>query len=292
VRIDLHTHSSYSDGTDPPAGLVTKAGGAGLAVVALTDHDTFDGWDEAKDAAERVGIGLVPGAEVSCRLGMSSVHMLAYLPDPTDGPLQDMLERIRDGRNGRVPLIVERLRRHGLDITVEAVAAQSAAATSLGRPHVADAMVVAGYVRDRTEAFDRWLGEGKPAYVTRYAPEPTEVVTRIVAAGGVPVLAHPRGRASRALLSDEVIGHLADAGLAGVEVDHRDHDEDARTDLRAIAAGLDLVVTGGSDYHGSGKTGHDLGCCTTDPAAFDRLLDRARDNAERAERATPDAYLP
>lgn len=292
MRIDLHTHSTCSDGTDSPADLVAAASGADLNVVALTDHDTFAGWDEARDAAARLEIGLVLGAEVSCRLAGTSVHMLAYLPDPTDGPLQEMLERIREGRNGRVPLIVERLRRHGIAITVNAVAAQSHAATSLGRPHIADAMIAAGYVRDRTEAFDRWLAEGKPAYVTRYAPEPTEVVTRIVAAGGVPVLAHARGRASRDLLTDDVIGQLAETGLAGIEVDHRDHDEAVRRELRGLAAGLDLVVTGSSDYHGHGKSAHDLGCCTTEPAELERLLIRAGDNAERAGRTVPVAFLP
>lgn len=307
MRIDLHTHSNCSDGIDPPAALVAAASAARLSVFALTDHDTFAGWDDALGAAVRLGVGLVRGAEVSCRWRDASVHMLAYLPDPDDAALQAMLERIRAGRDERVPRMVQRLRDLGVDLTVEAVAAQSRAAKSLGRPHVADALVAAGHVADRREAFDRWLGEGKPAYVTRYAPSPTEVIERITAAGGAPVLAHPRGRASAPVLTDAVVADLAAAGLAGIEVDHRDHEEGVRQDLRALAAVLDLVVTGSSDYHGTGKrvsqggagrgtpsraVRHDLGCCTTGEAEFARLLDRARTNALRSGRTCPEPYLP
>ncbi len=292
MRIDLHTHSSCSDGTDPPAVLVANAAAAGIDVLGLTDHDTFAGWDDALAEAERRRIGLVVGAEISCRLGAASVHMLAYLPDPADPVLLSLLQRIREGRNARVPLIVERLRALGVDLTTDAVAAQSRAATSLGRPHVADALVAAGYVADRREAFDRWLSEGRPAYVTRYAPEPDEVIACVVAAGGAPVLAHPRGRASRHVLTDELIGRLADAGLVGVEVDHRDHSDVVRQALRGLARDLDLVVTGSSDHHGAGKDGHDLGCCTTDDGEFARLLERARAIADRSGHATPDPYLP
>ncbi|WP_020580208.1 PHP domain-containing protein [Actinopolymorpha alba] len=292
MRIDLHTHSSCSDGTDSPAALVRAAAAAGLDVLGLTDHDTFAGWDEARAEAEQCGIGFVPGAEVSCRLAGTSVHLLAYLPDPTDAELSSMLERIREGRNARVPHILERLKSLGIELTPEDVAATSRAATSLGRPHVADALVAAGYAADRREAFDRWLSEGKPAYVTRYAPEPAEVMGRVVAAGGASVLAHPRGRRSRYVLTDSVIGELADAGLAGLEVDHLDHDDAVRQELRGLARDLDLVVTGSSDHHGAGKNDHDLGCCTTDEGEFARLLERARANAERSGRATPEPFLP
>jgi predicted metal-dependent phosphoesterase TrpH len=292
VRIDLHTHSSCSDGTDPPATLVARAAAAGVDVLGLTDHDTFDGWDEAVDEAERRGIGLIRGAEISCRLHGGSVHLLAYLPDPDDERLTAELARIRAGRDARVPLILDRLRAHGIDLDVAAVAAQSKDATSLGRPHIADALVAAGYVADRREAFDRWLGEGRPGFVTRYAPHPRVVVERVVDAGGVPVLAHPRGRHSRHLLTDEAIAELAAAGLAGLEVDHLDHDADVRRELRALAGALDLVVTGASDHHGTGKVGHDLGCCTTSEAELVRLLERARANAARAGRHTPAPLLP
>jgi 3',5'-nucleoside bisphosphate phosphatase len=292
VHIDLHTHSWCSDGTDPPAVLVAHAAAAGLDIVALTDHDTFAGWDDAREEAERRRIGLVVGAEVSCRLAGVSVHMLAYLPDPGEPDLNAVLERVREGREARVPLILERLRAAGIVLDVDDVAAQSREAASLGRPHVADALVAAGYVTNRREAFDRWLSEGKPGYVTRYAPEPAEVVALILTAGGAPVLAHPRGRASRKVLNDEVIATLADAGLAGIEVDHHDHDEGVRTELRGLATDLDLVVTGSSDHHGTGKDGHALGSCTTGEGELWRLLDRARVNAERAGRVVPEPYLP
>ncbi|GAA2755640.1 PHP domain-containing protein [Actinopolymorpha rutila] len=290
--IDLHTHSNCSDGTDPPAELVRRAAAAGVDVLGLTDHDTFAGWDEALAEAKRLGVGLVPGAEVSCRLGGVSVHMLAYLPDPDDAELDHTLERVREGRNARVPLILDRLREHGIDLTPEDVAEQSRAATSLGRPHVADALVARGYARDRRDAFDRWLSEGRSGYVTRYAPDPAEVIGQVRAAGGVCVLAHPRGRSSHRVLTDEVIGDLARAGLAGLEVDHRDHAPEVRARLRELAGELDLVVTGASDHHGVGKTDHDLGCFSTGEEEFARLLDRARSAAERSGRKTPAPYLP
>jgi len=287
VVIDLHTHSSRSDGTDRPGELVTKAAAAGLSVVALTDHDTFDGWAEATEQAEREPVRLVVGVEVSCRLESSGVHVLAYLPDPTEPALVAELERIREGRRGRVPLMVENLRREGLEIGVDDVFAQAGPGVAPGRPHVADVLVAKGYAKDRPDAFRTWLSEGRPGYATRYAPDPETAVRLIVAAGGAPLLAHPRGRASGPLLTDEVIARLADAGLAGVEVDHRDHDRETRLALRALARDLDLVATGSSDYHGLGKTGHPLGGETTAPEELDRLLDRARANAEASGRPTP-----
>jgi len=297
VRIDLHTHSSCSDGTDTPAGLVRKAAEAGLDVVAITDHDTFAGWEEALAEAERRGIGLVVGAEISSRLATesgagASVHVLAYLPDPTFPELQHMLERIRNGRATRVPVILERLQALGITISSDDVARHARSATAPGRPHVADALVEAGYAADRNEAFDRWLGEGGPAYVTRYAPEPGEVIRCVVAAGGAPVLAHPHGRASRQALTDAMLAELAGLGLVGLEVDHLDHDEATRRHLRELAGELGLAVLGSSDYHGEGKDHHDLGCCTTDPEELVRLLDRARAIADASGRRTPEPFLP
>lgn len=287
VVIDLHTHSTCSDGTDSPAELVTKAALAGLSVVALTDHDTFDGWAEATEQAGREPLRLVLGVEVSCRLEGSGVHMLAYLPDPTEPALLSELERIRDGRRGRVPLMVDSLRRQGLEISTADVFEQAGPGVAPGRPHVADVLVAKGYSADRRDAFHTWLSEGRPGYVTRYAPDPGTAVRLIVAAGGAPVLAHPRGRASGPLLTDDVIARLAEAGLAGIEVDHHDHDHETRRALRALARDLDLVETGASDYHGLGKTGHPLGGETTAPEEFERLLDRARANATASGRPTP-----
>lgn len=271
MRIDLHVHSDRSDGTDPPAQLVRAAAAAGLDVISLTDHDTFDGWEEAGSEGERLGLRVVPGVEMSCRLGGGSVHLLAYDPAPDDPALLAELARIREGRAGRIPAMVEALQGAGLELAVDDVAEVVGESTP-GRPHVADALAAKGYARDRRDAFDLWLTEGKPGFVTRYAPEPHLAVDLVLAAGGVPVLAHPRGRASREELSDEVIAGLAAAGLVGLEVDHLDHDPATRAELRALARDLDLVVTGASDYHGAGKEGYDLGCETTDPEQFERLL--------------------
>jgi 3',5'-nucleoside bisphosphate phosphatase len=282
VRIDLHTHSNVSDGTEPPAELVAAADRSGLDVVALTDHDTFDGWTEATTAAERYDIVLVLGVEMSCRLataeGVAGVHLLGYLPDPTDADLLAELAEIRAGRAGRVPMMVDRLRRHGVEISVDDITARVTGAAP-GRPHVADALVAGGYATDRRDAFDRWLAEGRPGYVTRYAPDPARAIQLIRVAGGAPVLAHPRGRASRTLVTDQVVADLAAVGLAGLEVDHLDHDPRTRADLRRLAGELDLIVTGASDYHGVGKVGHHLGCETTDPEQFERLLASVRTNA-------------
>lgn len=261
-------------------------------MVALTDHDTFIGWDEARAEAERLGVGLVVGAEVSCRFGHMGVHLLAYLPDPTDPRLQNELERVREGRNARVPLILDRLAALGVSLTLEDVAAHSAEATSLGRPHIADALVARGYVASRKEAFDRWLGEGKPGYITRYAPDPEATIRYVVEAGGVPVLAHPWGRGSRQVLTPAVIASFASMGLAGIEVDHHDHDPATRERLRALASSLGLIATGSSDYHGGGKTDHDLGSNTTSPEQFERLLEVAAKNSEASDRSAAEPYLP
>jgi predicted metal-dependent phosphoesterase TrpH len=276
MRIDLHTHSSVSDGTEPPSEVIERAHAAGLDVVALTDHDTAAGWAEAGLAAERVGIELIPGIEVSTRLADTSVHLLAYWPDPDDPALAAQLSRILEARDGRLPRMLARLREAGIDLDEAQVAAVSGDAEALGRPHVADAMVAAGIVSDRREAFDRWLAEGRPGYVSKQNELPTdETIALVRAAGGVPVLAHPWGRSSRATLTEPVLAELTAAGLVGTEVDHQDHDQPTRDALRGVAADLGLVVTGSSDYHGVGKDDHDLGCNTTDPDAL-AALQRAR----------------
>ena len=275
MTIDLHTHSSVSDGTEPPAALVRAAAAAGLDVVALTDHDTTAGWDEAATAADEVGIGLVRGIEVSTCFRGAGVHLLVYLPDPADGPLQDELGRIVGGREARVPAMLARLRELGIPATEEALAAVSPGNRVTGRPHVADLLVRLGVVADRDEAFARYLSDGGPAYVDRYAADLVDLLGRVANARGVAVVAHPWGRGSARVLDEAAFGTLADAGLAGIEVDHLDHDADARTRLRAIAARHDLIVTGASDHHGAGKNGHHLGVETTAPDQLRRILDRA-----------------
>jgi predicted metal-dependent phosphoesterase TrpH len=274
VRIDLHTHSNRSDGTDSPGELVANAVRAGLDVVALTDHDSTAGWAEAEQAASELGgITLVRGIEISTMLEGKSVHLLGYAFDPDDGPLLEELDRVLDGRNGRLPRIVTNLQALGIDITVAEVEAVAANAQATGRPHVADVLVAKGVVANRDEAFDRFLMPGRPGYVHRYAAPLETAIGLLKDAGGVAVLAHPWSRGSHRVLTADRIATLAEAGLDGLEVDHNDHDEAARAALRAIAQDLDLVVTGSSDYHGTGKSAaFSLGCHTTDPAELARLL--------------------
>lgn len=288
MRIDLHTHSRASDGTQSPAELVRAASTAGLDVVGLTDHDTAGGWAEAAGAATSVGITLVRGMEISTRHNGRGVHLLAYLPDPTYPPLAEELTRILAGRDSRVPAMLARLRELGIDIDESDVRRTAGDASATGRPHVADALVALGAVADREEAFARYLGAGRPAYTNRYATSLVEMVDIVAGAGGVSVVAHPWGRHQRTSLDETDLAVLAVRGLAGIEVDHQDHDPDAREALRAIARTLGLVATGSSDHHGAGKSGHELGCNTTDPSQFDRLLELAATAAARSGRATPE----
>ena len=288
MRIDLHTHSNRSDGTESPADLVKRALSEGLDVLGLTDHDTTEGWDEAVDAAESTGLRLVRGIEVSCVFAGYGVHLLAYLPDPTYPPLARELQRVLDGRNSRLPATLERLRALGIDIDVHDVRRVAGETAAMGRPHVAHAHVELGVVRDRNEAFNTYLGPQGPAYVHRYAADLEDMIGTVAAAGGVTVLAHPwASRHDHSALDAEGIAGLRDVGLSGLEVDHEDHDPATRAALRAVARDLGLVVTGSSDYHGLGKVDHDLGCNTTAPDQLDRLLDLAAGAAEASGRTTP-----
>lgn len=274
--IDLHTHSSASDGSDPPADLVASAAAAGLDIVALTDHDTTEGWSEAADAAVQSGIRLVPGIEISTTWKGAGVHLLAYLVDPDDVPLMAELRRIREDRRRRLTAIVARLASSGMSLDVDEILAAAGPAVTVGRPHVADAMVARGYVHDREEAFSRWLATDRIGYVPKYGPQVVDAIRLVRAAGGVSVLAHPWGRESRWRLDSESLATLAAAGLDGLEVDHADHPASTRSQLRALAVELDVAVTGSSDYHGSGKAGHDLGINTTAPDQWERLESIAR----------------
>jgi predicted metal-dependent phosphoesterase TrpH len=275
MRIDLHTHSSVSDGTDAPAQLVHKAQAAGLDVVALTDHDTFDGLDEAAAAGEQLGIRVVRGMELSCsRLG-NSVHVLAYGADPANPELSAEMARVRDGRLGRLAGVLAKLAALGVPVSEAEVMAQVGSSPSVGRPHIADALIKAGHVRDRQEAFDRFLADGGPAHVSRYTIEVERGIDLVHQAGGLAVIAHPWGRGREHVLPQEVLETLAhDHQLDGIEVDHQDHDDDIRKRLRILADSLGLLATGSSDYHGSGKLDHDLGCNTTDPEVFAEIQRR------------------
>jgi predicted metal-dependent phosphoesterase TrpH len=270
VRIDLHSHSTASDGTDPPAEVMRRARAAELDVIALTDHDTLAGQDEARQALPE-GLSLVTGMELSARVDSHSVHMLSYLPRGASPELAAECQAIRDDRVRRGQATVQRLRDLGVDVTWEQVAAL-AAGGSVGRPHIARAMVEAGAIATPREAFGPdWIGTGGRAYVSRYALDPARAIGLVRASGGAVVLAHPGAISRGWRIPDETVADLVQAGLAGLEVDHPDHDEAERARLRALAADLDLVTTGGSDDHGD-LTGHRLGVETTSPATFEQLM--------------------
>ncbi len=278
MRIDLHAHSNASDGTDSPAELVAAAVAAGLDVVALTDHDTVSGHAEAAAAvralpgAER--LTLIPGAELSCRAGEISMHLLAYLFDPAEPAFARERELVRTDRFRRGQAVVERCRTLGAPISWEQVR-RIAGEGSVGRPHIASALVEAGVVATVSDAFtQQWLANGGRADVPKHETDPVEAVRLVRAAGGVPVFAHPGAAKRGHTVADQVIAELAAAGLAGLEVDHMDHDEPTRAHLRGLAAELGLFTTGSSDYHGSRKT-VGLGDWTTDPAVYEQLLAQA-----------------
>ncbi|MET1006144.1 MAG: PHP domain-containing protein [Propionibacteriaceae bacterium] len=275
MRIDLHTHSRVSDGTDSPAELVAKAAATGLEVVALTDHDTFDGLDEAVAEGERLGIAVVRGLELSCSRRGSSVHLLAYGADPEDPALHAEMVRVRTGRTDRLTPVLVKLAQLGVPLSEAQVMAQVGGSPSVGRPHIADALIAAGYVRDRAEAFDRFLADGGPAHVPRYAIDVDRGIDLVHGAGGLAVIAHPWGRGREHVLPPELLEQLAvEHDLDGLEVDHQDHDADIRHRLRELTERLGILATGSSDYHGSGKVDHDLGCNTTDPAVYAEMVRR------------------
>ncbi|WP_030662255.1 PHP domain-containing protein [Streptomyces rimosus] len=273
MRIDLHTHSTASDGTDTPAELVRGAAAAGLDVVALTDHDSVGGYAEAR-AALPAGLTLVTGAELSCRIGGVSMHMLAYLFDPDEPELARERELVRDDRVPRARGMVAKLRELGVPVTWEQVA-RIAGDGAVGRPHVAAAMMELGVVGTVSDAFTpQWLANDGRAYVDKHELDPFEAIRLVKAAGGVTVFAHPLAVKRGRTVPESVIAELAAAGLDGIEVDHMDHDDAARARLRGLAADLGLLTTGSSDYHGSRKTVA-LGEYTTDPEIYGEIVRRA-----------------
>jgi predicted metal-dependent phosphoesterase TrpH len=271
--IDLHTHSSVSDGTEAPAELVAQAAAQGLSAVALTDHDSTAGWAEASAAALAHGITLVPGMEMSTQLEYASVHVLAYLFDPEDADLAAMTARVRGERMTRAEAMVGRISRD-YALTWADVLAQTTPGSTIGRPHIADALVARGHVPTRTAAFESILHWQGGYYRPHYAPDPILGVELITAAGGLAVLAHPGARGPERVLSDARMTSLVAAGLFGLEVRHRDNPPASRVRLTELAERFGLEVTGSSDYHGAGKPNR-LAENSTEPAVLARIVETA-----------------
>ncbi len=271
-RIDLHTHSTASDGTTPPEVLVREARDAGLDVLALTDHDTTGGWERAA-AALPEGLSLVRGAEISCLSGDISLHLLAYLFDPAEPVFAAARLELRDSRTSRAERMAQLLEADGTGVTWARV--RQIAGGAVGRPHVAQALIEQGQVTTVSEAFaPEWIGTNGRYWVDKTEVDALEAVRMVAAAGGVSVFAHPRASSRGRTVSDEVVVELAEAGLGGLEVDHVDHEPAVRDELRGLAAELGLFTTGSSDFHGTAKTVQ-LGTCTTDEAAYERLVTAA-----------------
>jgi 3',5'-nucleoside bisphosphate phosphatase len=273
MPFDLHTHSNISDGTEPPATVVRAAAMAGLTGLALTDHDSTAGWAEAADQAVASGIVFIPGMEVSCVSDTGiSVHLLSYLHDPEDPALCAEIERARSSRLTRAQRMVEKLA-EDFPITWDHVLQHSTPDATIGRPHIADALVSLGVVQNRSAAFTSILTPRSKYYVGHYAPDPVDAVRLVLAAGGVPVFAHPMASMRGRVIGTDLFRELIDAGLAGVEADHRDNPDDARRWLRVLARQHGLLVTGSSDYHGAGKPNR-IGEHTTGEAVVQQIIER------------------
>ena len=272
MRIDPHTHSACSDGTDTPAELMAAAARVGLDVVGLTDHDTTTGWAEAAAAVPATGVTLLRGTEISCAADGVTLHLLAYLFDPEDAALRDAFARARRSRDDRARRMVDRLATD-YPITWQDVVEQAPQAVTIGRPHIADALVSSGCFPDRSAAFAGPLATDSPYYVRHWALDPVRACELVRSAGGVPIAAHPRAaRRQRRLVPDSVFAAMAEAGLAALEVDHRDHDPADRQAARTLAHDLGLGMSGSSDYHGSGKPNR-LGENLMPLELLDRIVD-------------------
>lgn len=274
MRIDLHTHSNESDGTETPLELLDSAIKAGLDLFALTDHDSIAGWQQIKNKAP-ASIEIALGAEVSCQtLEALSVHMLGYLFNPEDKALIDSMNETRTNRITRMERIVARLQEAGMDITVEDVYAETIEGATVGRPHLADAMIRKGIVADRTEAFETYLHNRSKYYIPDASPTPEAAITLIKNAGGVAIIAHPFASLRGRIISAQYLESLIGAGLDGIEINHRDHNDGEREELSHLAKRYGLLVTGGSDYHGTGKVNR-LGENLTDLSQWEKIKERA-----------------
>lgn len=270
--IDLHAHSTASDGSDSPAALMALAARRELAAVALTDHDTVQGFGEARAAADKLGVRLVQGCELSCEVGSATMHLLVYFLSDGPGPLQDRLAGLQAARADRNRRIVDVLQAHGLDVTLDEILTE-AGGGSVGRPHVAGVLLRKGYVDSVQDAFDRWLGNGKPAYLDRERLLPAEAIALAHASGAVAVLAHPTSLGYEAAELEQFVAGLAADGLDGIECEYGRYSPETRARLRTLAGRHGLAVTGGSDYHGRYKPDLALGTGLGDLQVPDDLLD-------------------
>jgi 3',5'-nucleoside bisphosphate phosphatase len=288
--IDLHTHSKVSDGSDPPERIPELAAAAGVGAVALTDHDNLAGLAAAAETAERAGIRLVPGCEVSCTKPepppgsgpvKGSVHVLVYFVEDTEGPLQSELAALRRDRETRNHKLVDKLRELGVPIDYEMVVAEAGGEEGLGRPHFARTLVRLGAAEDIDEAFERWLADGRAAYVPKARITAPEVSRLAHESGGVAVLAHPLSLGLEPRHLERLVAELAESGLLGLESIYGNYTPEERADLRALAARVGLVATGGSDYHGSFKPGLSVGKGTGDLAVPDDVLEELAERRPR-----------
>lgn len=283
ARIDLHLHSHHSDGSESPAVVVQTAHELGIDVVALTDHDTTAGWDEARRECDWWGMSFVPGIELSASVPGGSVHVLAYGPDPRNADLSATCARIRESRESRIDRMIDAVTVDYPEVTRELVYSFVQSGATLGRPVIARALVSVGIVETVDAAFASILAPGSSYYATHFAPSVTEAIGLIRAAGGVPIMAHPwtEGRTSMVFEEkgdDAVFALFADlkaAGLAGLEIDHTENTARGIERMREFARRLDFIVTGSSDYHGRGMKTVMPGARTTAPDMLDRIVAEA-----------------
>lgn len=258
VAVDLHAHSTASDGSEPPATVIRRAAEAGLSTVALTDHDNLDGIAEAREAADGLGITFIAGTELSVEWSTGPMHLLVYFLEPVAGPLQDAMIEIRRGRADRNHRLVERLRSFGFDLTYEEVA-DEAGGSGIGRPHFAAVMVSKGIVPDIPAAFDRYLASGRPGYEPRMRLAAEEAIRLARESKAIPVIAHPHTLGVSADDYNTAFRSLTAVGLGGLECYYGEYAPDLRDHLAGVAAGLGIIATGGSDYHGTYKQGLNIG---------------------------------
>jgi predicted metal-dependent phosphoesterase TrpH len=276
VAVDLHTHSRFSDGSDPPERIIDLAADLRLTAVALMDHDTLEGIPDARRRADEIGMPLISGVELSVEWPTGRMHMLAYFLEPGPGPLQDRLAELQDGRVHRNRAMVEALNGLGIDITLEEVEVESGGGT-VGRPHIAALLIGKGAAHSMADAFDRYLADGRPAYRSRPRLDAAEAAALTRASGGVAVVAHPHTVAGRTESFAEAFSSFTDIGVSGIECYYSEYAPDIRTRLAAMASEYGLIATGGSDYHGSYKPGLELGRGRGDLSvpdeAYEALLD-------------------